>query len=109
MDQERNADGSVTLRHAAKDDVFRATQRDWDVDQQVTAHVERNLGSVDLVFHEVASNGVVIDVLSVAPTAERPVRTLVTCGMSALPMTIPPGADTPARAELMLVLPAEWP
>ncbi|MEU8091635.1 suppressor of fused domain protein [Micromonospora chalcea] len=45
----------------------------------------------------------------VAPTEERPHRTLITSGMSELPMTVPEGHDISPYAELMLSLPADWP
>ena len=44
----------------------------------------------------------------VAPTAERPYHTLITSGMSDLPMTTPAGADLPRYAELIISLPPEW-
>jgi hypothetical protein len=69
--------------------------------------VERHVGQVSDVFHEPLSTRLHLDVLQVAPTEERPYRTLVTCGMSSLAMNAPKAQD--ARAELLLCLPADWP
>lgn len=78
----------------------------------VEAHVERHIGPVDTVFHEIVSPHVHIDVLQVAPTSERPLRTLVTCGCSARPMAVPDDpqlAEVPRRIELVAHLPPDWP
>ncbi|MGC4866446.1 suppressor of fused domain protein [Micromonospora sp. DT53] len=50
-----------------------------------------------------------VHVYVVAPTEERPYRTLITSGMSELPMTVPEGHGISPYAELMLCLPADWP
>ena len=61
-----------------------------------------------IVFHELISDQVHIDLHWVKPTAERPFHTLVTSGMSNLPMTTPPGAEEVRYAELSICLPADW-
>ena len=77
--------------------------------QLIEAHVEQYLGPVQSVFHEILSDALHIDLLWVAPTEQRPYHTLVTMGMSALPMQTPPEIDHESYAELMIKLPAEWP
>jgi hypothetical protein len=66
------------------------------------------LGGASTVFHELLSDTIHLDVLVFPAAAERPYHVLVTQGMSALPMTVPDGAEDLAYAELMVVLPPEW-
>lgn len=75
----------------------------------VTAHVERHIGPVEEVFHQVVSLWVHVDILVVAPTEERPCYTLVTCGMAEKPMAAPDDDPALAYTELVLVLPPDWP
>lgn len=77
--------------------------------QEIERHIETHIGKIDSVFHEIISDLVHIDVHIVKPTAARPYYTLVTSGMSDLPMTAPEGFAEFAYAELMLCLPATWP
>jgi hypothetical protein len=50
-----------------------------------------------------------IEVLHIPPQETRPVRTLVTCGMSDRPMDVPSGTNAPRYIELMMTLPRTWP
>lgn len=75
----------------------------------ITAHIERHLGPISGVFHEIISDLVHIDVHVVPATAECPYLRLVTSGMSDLPMAVPDDVDAPERMELMVTLPADWP
>ena len=43
-----------------------------------------------------------VDLVSYAPTEARPVWTLVTSGMSARDMNVPPGLNAPRRVELVM-------
>jgi hypothetical protein len=76
--------------------------------EQISAHIERHLGPVEMVFHEIMSDTVHIDVHWVKPTADFPFARLVTSGMSDLPMSIPDGSDIPAHLELVMTLPGDW-
>ncbi len=76
--------------------------------QEISDHIEKYLGPVETVFHEIASDTVHIDVHIVKPTAEFPFIRLVTSGMSDLPMTTPDNAEAPKYAELLITLPANW-
>jgi len=49
-----------------------------------------------------------IDIIVAAPTAKRNYYTLVTYGMSELPMTVPEGAEEYRYSELMICLPPTW-
>jgi hypothetical protein len=77
-----------------------------DIDR-VIATLNAVLGAEPRIYHEIVSDRIHLDVLEYAPTADRPTWLLVTCGMSALPMTSPEG--TGRFAELCLELPATWP
>jgi len=76
--------------------------------QEISAHIEKHLGPVETVYHEVVSDTVHIDVHIVKPTVESPFIRLVTSGMSDLPMTTPDDVGVPKYAELMITLPADW-
>ena len=77
----------------------------------ISEHIERHLGPVSGVYHELLSDKVHLDVHIVPPSADFPFYTLVTSGMSDRPMTVPPGAsieDAPPFAELCILLPSTW-
>ncbi len=77
--------------------------------EAIDAHITRHIGPVKAVFHEIISDLVHIDVHMVEPTKERPFHTLVTSGMSDLPMSAPEDFPEHRFAELMLCLPPAWP
>ena len=77
--------------------------------EAISDHIEEHIGPVESVFHEVMSEIVHVDVHIVAPTADYPFYTLVTSGMSDLPMTAPDGYEDYRHAEVYLQLPADWP
>lgn len=72
-------------------------------------HIATHLGEPASVFHEIISTTVHIDVHIVAATPEKPWISLVTSGMSDIPMNTPEGAEEFRLAELMIRLPADWP
>ena len=77
--------------------------------EAISQHIEAHIGPAENVFHEVLSDLVHIDVHIVAPRPERPYYTLVTSGMSDLPMAPPPDRSEFRFSELMICLPASWP
>jgi len=87
--------------------------KEWEAPQgemcleQISDHIEAHIGPVEMVFHEVLSDTVHIDVHHVAPSDERPFHTLITSGMSDLPMTTP-HEDVPRYLELLINLPVGW-
>jgi hypothetical protein len=90
-------------------------QKPWEAPQgevcleQISAHIEKHLGKVESVFHEIISDAVHIDVHFVLPTEAFPYARLVTSGMSDLPMGIPPEISKSAKhLELLLTLPGDW-
>ncbi|MFO1251389.1 MAG: suppressor of fused domain protein [Inhella sp.] len=76
--------------------------------EEISAHIEKHLGPVESVFHEILSDTVHIDVHIVRPTPDFPFIRLVSSGMSDLPMSVPDEIDAPRYAELMMTLPAVW-
>lgn len=74
--------------------------------EKIQQHVERFIGKVDMVYHEIISDFVHLDIFLVNPTPERNFFTLVTSGMSQRPMKAPPGAEKFQYAELMICLPS---
>jgi len=80
--------------------------------EPITRHVESIVGPISSVFHEEQSEVVHLDLLWVEPGGRRNFHTLVTCGMSALPMAVPflkRKRKDFRFAELVLALPLDWP
>lgn len=75
--------------------------------EEISAHIERHIGKIDTVFHELVSDTVHIDIHHVAPNEDRPLHTLITSGMSDLPMKTP-SDETPRYLELLIHLPPDW-
>ncbi len=91
---------------------FELASGDEDTIAAVSDHIERHVGPVSGVLHELLSDHVHIDVHIVAPSADYPFYTLVTSGMSDRPMHLPAGT-TPedglaAYLELCILLPSTW-
>jgi hypothetical protein len=79
-------------------------------EELITKHIEKYIGKIDGVFHEIVSDIVHIDIIIVAPTKESPNYKLFTSGMSDKPMNFPEGvnSDTQQYLELMITLPGDW-
>lgn len=77
----------------------------------VERHVERFIGPISGVFHEIVSDLVHIDVHVVPAGEGRHFHALVTSGMSDRPMHLPRELrrKVPQYAELMILLPPTWP
>ncbi|MDR2871762.1 MAG: suppressor of fused domain protein [Xanthomonadaceae bacterium] len=103
---ELSPSGQPILRHGEKTS-WRAAEGESHT-EEISRHIERHLGSISGVFHEIVSDAVHIDVHIVAPSEDFPVIRMVTSGMSDLPMTTPPGPDIPRYLELMISLPGYW-
>lgn len=99
--------GSPIYRHQERERPFQLARSNEDV-EQIEAHITRYLGGLDWVFHELVSDLIHIDVHVIEPTHSRYYYTLVTTGMSDLPMHPPEAAADCRYAELMLCLPPTW-
>lgn len=96
--------------------IFRYTdgEKEWETPdgeeciEEISDHIERHIGDVSSVFHEIISDTVHIDVHHVKPTRERPFHTLITSGMSDRQMNVPDGVNATRYMELMVTLPEGW-
>jgi hypothetical protein len=75
----------------------------------ISAHIERHVGRIHMVFHEIVSDDLHIDIHHVKSSLFRRFEVLVTSGMSALPMAVPEDIDQPRFAEIVAILPKGWP
>jgi len=75
----------------------------------ISAHIERRIGRIHTVFHEIVSDDLHIDVYHVKSSLLRRCEVLVTSGMSAFPMSVPVESHEPRFAEIVTVLPRGWP
>lgn len=101
--------GSEILRHQAVEGDGEVAHAD---DERITAHLTKTLGAPESVWHEIVSDRVHLDVHVVPAAKDRPFITLVTAGLSARPMTMPPDMkdkDEWKHAELCVFLPPDWP
>ena len=103
MSEPNGDDSERVLRHRDLGKPFTPPSGESHL-EAITAHVEQHFGPVENVFHELLSDQVHVDVLLVAPSEARPYVTLVTSGMSELPMHVPEGDASPRFAELVLSL-----
>lgn len=85
---------------------------------QISKHIERTIGPAPMVFHEIISHTIHLDLHVVPPTNQPPSKahpagtyhhTVVTSGMSSKPMNVPKGNGGPRFMELMIALPPNWP
>ena len=76
--------------------------------EEISNHIEKYIGEIHMVFHELVSDQVHIDVYWVKPSAERPYHSLITLGLSDKPMNTPDGVEDCNYAELCICLPEDW-
>jgi Suppressor of fused protein (SUFU) len=107
-DAEYSESGVRIWRHEAKEKAFQIAEGDAEALEAIERHLEKYVGKLETVLHEIVSDLVHIDVHVVAPTTERNFYTLITSGMSDLPMNAPDGAEEFRFAELLICLPADW-
>ena len=72
----------------------------------ITDHIEKHIGKIAIVYDEIRSDELHIDVHHVPPQKNRPWHTYITSGMGAIPMKIRKDFPTPNRAELIIYLSA---
>ncbi|MDE1465919.1 suppressor of fused domain protein [Spartinivicinus poritis] len=98
------------------DPIFRYTdgENEWEAPhgeeciEEISDHIEKHIGEVAMVFHELISDTVHIDVHHVKPSQKRPFHTLITSGMSDLAMNVPAEVESTSHMELMVTLPESW-
>ena len=108
-EQEHSPSGDPIYRY---DDVkpkeFTPAFGDGENIEAITKHIEKHVGKIETVFHEIVSNQVHIDVHWVKPTDTFPFHTLITSGMSDKPMKVPKGLEEHRYAEVCVLLPDTW-
>lgn len=109
MSEERSEHGDPIYRYNEPEKKWTPPDMSGSSLEAIEAHIKAHAGKVDTVWHEILSDIVHIDVHVVKPTADRPYYTLITSGMSDLPMKAPEKVGDCRFAELMICLPADWP
>lgn len=76
----------------------------------VDKFINKNFGKVPNVFHELVSPDIHVDICIIPPDKNRDFNTLVTMGMGAHRMNVPPelAEYKLERAELLITLPSDW-
>lgn len=85
----------------------------WYTEQEMAQYekyIEENFGKFDQVLHEIVSPDIHVDIIVVPPTDEAPYYKLITMGMGAYQMKVPPELKQHEleRAELVIYLPPDW-
>jgi len=106
---ERSGSGDPIYRHKDRDRGFTIPETFGTHLEAIQNHLAEHLAPVENVFHEIISDLVHLDVLLIPAADDRPFHVLVTSGMSDLPMSVPDGLEDFQRAELLVVLPPDWP
>lgn len=105
---ETSASGAPIYRHQEENrNEFEFASGNSSLDE-ISDHIEKHIGPIEMVFHEIISDQVHIDVHWVKPTQDRPFHTLITSGMSDKPMQTPEGIEDFDYSELCICLPASW-
>lgn len=105
---EQSESGAPIYRHENRERDFEFAVGDSENIEKISEHIERHVGPVATVFHEVVSDLVHIDVHIVEPTDARPCYTLVTSGMSDIAMASPEDYPDCKYSELLICLPPDW-
>ncbi|UOQ53696.1 suppressor of fused domain protein [Hymenobacter cellulosivorans] len=107
---EKTASGAPVYRYEEVEPApFSLAAGDEATIEAISDHIEQHVGKISSVFHEIISDKVHLDVHIVEPSKDFPFYTLVTSGMSDLPMTVPEGEEDARYAELCILLPSTWP
>lgn len=108
-DIQRSPSGSPIYVYGERKKPFELAVSSSEDVEKVEEHIEKHVGKIDTVWHELVSDLIHLDVHHIPPTTERNLHTFVTSGMSDLPMSAPEGAEGRRYAELLITLPPNWP
>jgi hypothetical protein len=97
-----------TYRYTEPTKPFEFAIGDSENIEAISAHIERHIGPVATVFHELISDKVHIDIHIVAPSDRFPFYTLVTSGMSDRRMPAQGPNAHLCFSELFICLPPDW-
>jgi len=83
------------------------TEKEFSI---IDSHIAKSFGKCKNVFHEIVSPDIHVDINVIEPTKKRNYYTLVTMGMGAHKMNVPPELKSNKidRAELLITLPPDW-
>ncbi len=109
QESEKSESGSPIYRYEEKEREWQTPEHSGRNLESVEAHVERHIGKVETVYHEIFSDRIHLDVLFVPATEDRPYHVLVTSGVSDQAMQVPDGLEELNRVELLMALPESWP
>lgn len=101
--------GSEIFHHTQPVDPAPVPDYDESLRTAIEQHLANYLPGSPSVLHEIISEGIHLDIYVWAPTPQRPIWTLVTVGMSEVPMNTPAEVARWRRCELVSALPADWP
>jgi Suppressor of fused protein (SUFU) len=107
--EEKSPSGAPVYRHEPKQRPFTGAAAELSTLAELERHFTTYFGEPTSVFHEVISELVHVDLHLVPPAPARDYWTVLTTGMSDLPMTAPAGSEEFRFAELMVKIPASWP
>jgi hypothetical protein len=110
-DDDTSPGGSQIVRHDSGPADFSSPHDAAKHFDELSAHLSGFLGASSMVWHEIISDKIHLDVIVFPPRADRECWTLVTSGMSDLPMKVPedaPDAEQMRFAEIVISLPKDW-
>lgn len=105
---EYSESGNPIIRHKEKQRDFEPAIGDEKLIETIGDHVEKHIGKIDTVWHEIVSDLIHVDIYYVKPTRKFNFHALVTAGMSSKPMKTPEDVKGEEYAELLVLLPPEW-
>ena len=104
----KSMSGAPVWKHEAREREFEFASGSADL-EALEQHIASCVAAPDIVFHEVVSDLVHVDVHWIKPDQNRSFHTLITTGMSDRPMSPPEHASECKYAELLIELPLDWP
>ncbi|MGV3504098.1 MAG: suppressor of fused domain protein [Adhaeribacter sp.] len=108
-EKEKSDSGALIYRYTEnQENEFAPATGDGENIDLISDHIEKYVGPIESVFHEIVSDQVHIDVHWVKPTGKYPFHVLVTSGMSDKPMNVPAEIEAPKYLELCVLLPGDW-
>jgi len=109
MKKTESDSGAPIYHHEERERDFELAAGNSECIEKISDHIEKHIGPVATVYHELVSDLIHNDIHIVEPTPERNCYTLVTSGMSDLAMNAPEEYSDYRYAELLICLPPEWP
>jgi hypothetical protein len=102
------SESAEPIYHHREPKPFELAEGSVETITRIGDHIERHIGKILTVLHEMVSDRVHVDVNVVAPSKSRNYYTLVTSGMSDRAMRAPAGMEAYRFAELAICLPSNW-